>query len=317
MGALFSFYYRKRYYSSYFQYLFPGGEIMATDNLKIAKADIEKIIVVGGRTARAAQTIVNNLEEKPDYIINGAHFENNGASKAYGLTISDTIVDGEFINGGNYSTNIYEDEGFAWNNAADMKFTTTSDAKTSHYDYYLGGSPCLIKNGSLNKNKYLATKFANKKTRRIGMGVTDKYLIFSFPNENCTLKNVANKLMAYGCKDAIALDGGGSQYVGKVNNGKVAHLDGNKKNRAVSTWICIYLKKKPKFPKVYSVITSTLNMRTEPKLTAPLYKKAIVSGKLKKNDRITVFEIVYNKEENRYWARSYGYYVALNCLEEV
>lgn len=289
---------------------------MATDNLKIAKADIEKIIIVGGRNARAAQTIVNKMVDKPDYIINGAHFDNDGASKTYGLTISDTIIDGEWINGGNYSTNIYQDEGFAWNNAPDIKFTTTKDAQNKDYDFFMGSSPTLIKNGALNSNKYLNTRFSNAKTKRIGMGVTDKYLIFSFPQENCTLKTVAKKLLNYGCKDAIALDGGGSQYVGKVSNGKVTHLDGNNKNRPISTWICIYLKKVPKYPKVYKVITSTLNMRTEPKLTAPLYKKSIASGQLKKNDRITVFDVIYNKDEDRYWAKSYGYYVALNCLKE-
>jgi hypothetical protein len=48
-----------------------------------------------------------------------------------------------------------------------------------------------------------------------------------------------------------------------------------------------------------------------------LHTSSIKSGKLKKGDRITVFEIVYNEKEKRYWAKSYGYYVALNYLKEV
>ena len=46
-----------------------------------------------------------------------------------------------------------------------------------------------------------------------------------------------------GCKNAILLDGGGSQFVGQVVNGKVKHLDNNNQNRPVSTWFLIYLKK--------------------------------------------------------------------------
>lgn len=288
---------------------------MSVDNLKINRTDIEKIVLVGGRNARAAQTIINGLEEKPDYIINGGHFVNSPGHQHHGLTITDAIVNGEFINGGNYNE-MYEDEGFAWNNINDLTFTTTSTAIKNKYDNYLAGSPCLVKNGVLNENKYLNSVFARQKTKRIGMGITDKYLIFSFPKNNCTAKNVAQKLMGFGCKNAILLDGGGSQYVGKVNSGKVSHLDANCKNRPVSTWICIYMKKTKTFPRVYEVVTSKLNMYSQPDINSALYKREIPSGVLTKGSRITVFDIVYNEKETRYYAKSYGYYVALTGIKD-
>jgi hypothetical protein len=184
----------------------------------------------------------------------------------------------------------------------------------------MAGSPCLIKNGVLNASKYLNSTFAKRLTRRIGMGVSDNAIYFSFPTNDTTAKTVANSLKSYGCKNAILLDGGGSQYVGKVENGKVIHLDNNKKNRAVSTWFLIYLKKqKPTFPKVYEVVNCTsLNMRIKPDVASAIYKPAsFPNGKLPKGSRITVFEIVYNEKEKRYWAKSYGHYVAMEYLKEV
>ena len=70
-------------------------------------------------------------------------------------------------------------------------------------------------------------------------------------------------------------------------------------------------------PKTYKVTATSLNMRTKPDINSSIHTSAIPSGKLKKNDRITVFEIVYNKAEKRYWAKSWNYYVALNYLKEV
>lgn len=294
---------------------------MAVDNLKLNKSDIDKIVLYGGKNAKTAQAVINSLTDKPDYIINGGHFENSKFSKYYGMTIVDTIVDNKWINGGNYNI-MYENQGFAWNNLNDLSFVTTYNTKQMEKDwkYYLAGSPCLIKNGKLNDNKHFTGSFATQNTKRIGIGVTDKQIIFYFPLGNSTAKKIATQLKSYGCKNAILLDGGGSQFVGQVKNGKVTHLDNNRQNRAVSTWFLIYKKKKsttPTFPKTYEVTGNVLNMRTKPDITSPLYKKSIPSGQLKKGDRITVFHIIYNEKEKRYWAHSYGYYVALNLLKEL
>ena len=311
---------------------------MAVNNLKIDKSKIEKFVLYGGKTAKTAQAVVNELTEKPDYIINAGHFDNSTKSKTYGMTIVDTIVDNKWINGGNYNST-YENQGLAWHDVNDICLQTTYYTKQMEKDwkYYLAGSPCLIKNGVMNTNKYLKSGFANQSTKRIGIGVTDKQIIFHFPLYNCKAQKVADYLKTCGCKNAILLDGGGSQFVGQVVNGKVKHLDNNNQNRAVSTWFLIYLKKdKPvvtptsvtvnsinfsstvfEVPKVYKVTATSLNMRTAPDINSPIHTSAIKSGKLKKNDRITVFEIVYNMAERRYWAKSYGYYVALNYLKEV
>ena len=311
---------------------------MAVNNLKLNKSDIEKFVLYGGKTAKTAQAVVNELKEKPDYIINAGHFDNSTKSKTYGMTIVDTIVDNQWINGGNYNTT-YENCGLAWNNVNDICFQTKYYTKQMEKDwkYYLAGSPCLIKNGVMNTSKYLKSSFANQSTKRIGVGVTDKQIIFHFPLYNQKAQKVADYLKDCGCKNAILLDGGGSQFVGQVKNGKVTHLDNNNQNRAVSTWFLIYLKKeKPvtstptvstndsnltstvfDIPKVYKVTATSLNMRVAPDINSAIHTSAIPSGKLKKNDKITIFEIVYNKKEKRYWAKSYGYYVALNYLKEV
>lgn len=297
---------------------------MAVNNLRLNKKDIEKFVLYGGKKAKTAQAVVNELEEKPDYIINAGHFDNALKSKTYGMTIVDTIVDNKWINGGCYN-NIYENCGLAWHDVSDICLQTTYNLEQMQKDwkYYLAGSPCLIKNGVMNTNKYLKSAFANQSTKRIGVGITDNQIIFHFPLYNQKATKVANYLRDCGCKNAILLDGGGSQYVGKVENGKVVHLDNNRQNRAVSTWFLIYLKKNntPKneetFPRVYQVTAKELNMRTAPDINSPIHKTTIPSGKLKKGDKITIFEIVYNLKEKRYWAKSYDYYVALNYLKKV
>jgi exopolysaccharide biosynthesis protein len=292
---------------------------MAVNNLKIDKSKIDKFVLYGGKTAKTAQAVVNELKEKPDYIINAGHFDNSKKSKTYGMTIVDTIVDNEFINGGNYNST-YENQGLAWNNVNDICLQTTYYTKQMEKDwkYYLAGSPCLIKNGVMNTNKYLKSTFANQLTKRIGIGVTDKQIIFHFPLYNAKATKVADYLKSCGCKNAILLDGGGSQFVGQVVNGKVKHLDNNNQNRAVSTWFLIYLKKDKvaapttptvsnttstssnlistvfEVPKVYKVTATSLNMRTAPNINSAIHTTSIKSGKLKKNDKITVFEIVYN-----------------------
>lgn len=310
---------------------------MAVNNLKLNKKDIDKFVLYGGYKAKTAQAVVNELKEKPDYIINAGHFQNLKSSKTYGLSIVDSIVDNKWVNGGSYNTT-YENQGIAWNTLDDMSLQTTYYTKQMEKDwkYYLAGSPCLIKNGKLNENKYFNSGFALQNTKRIGMGINDNQIIFYFPLGNSKVKPIATYLQTCGCKNAILLDGGGSQYVGKVVNGKVQHLDNNKQNRAVSTWFLVYLKKnKPtstptptttvntnkntvfSTPKTYTVTAKNLNMRTAPDINSAIHTSIIKSGQLKKGDRIKVFEIVYNEKEKRYWAKSYGYYVALNYLKEV
>ena len=66
--------------------------------LKIAFSDIEKIELIGGTKAQTLKQAVAGFSRKPDYVFNAGHFDNGQKSPTYGITISDTIVDGKCIN---------------------------------------------------------------------------------------------------------------------------------------------------------------------------------------------------------------------------
>ena len=76
------------------------------------------------------------------------------------------------------------------------------------------------------------------------MGITDKELVICFPAAAKTLGTFAGMMAAAGCKHAINLDGGGSTRVMQNVGGKLRQLSSNQENRANSTWLAIYLKKR-------------------------------------------------------------------------
>ena len=64
---------------------------MAVNNLRLNKKDIDKFVLYGGRKAKTAQAVINELEEKPDYIINAGHFDNS--KKSYNDILNKLIDD--------------------------------------------------------------------------------------------------------------------------------------------------------------------------------------------------------------------------------
>ena len=205
------------------------------EQLKINLNEIDRIQLVGGTVRRTAAQVFKMLPEKPDYLINAGMYDTRS-----GLTVCDTIVDGVLLNGGNYT-----DKGFAWDDN-NLEPETTAAAKARGYKFFLGGSPSLLWDGKLNiDGKGFDKYFLNTaKSVRIGMGISDKELIICFPAAAKTLGTFAGIMAAAGCRYAINLDGGGSTRVVKNVNGQLQRLSANKEDRANSTWLAIYLKKK-------------------------------------------------------------------------
>lgn len=206
------------------------------NELRFTLRDIDRVVLYGGRTAKKAAAVFAEL--KPDYLINAGMFSMTGEHA--GLTVCDTIVNGQLINGGNYT-----DKGLAWDDN-DIGPETTASAKKRGYECFLGGSPSLVwYEKVLIDGKGFSNWFLNTaESIRIGMGVNDDELIFCFPEEKMKLPDFAKTMLDAGCKYAINLDGGGSTSVFKKQNGKMVALNNRTEDRACSTWLAIYLNKK-------------------------------------------------------------------------
>lgn len=295
--------------------------------LKVKFDSIAECAFIGGSEARKISEICESYAIKPDYIINGAHFDNLKKSPTYGVTISDTIVDGKMINTSydekasswKYEGKIYTNRGIAFNADGKMKICSTKTAYNEGYKSFIGGSPHLLENWVIN-DANLHTSFANQKTYRIAMGFTNDEIVFYFPKEKMSLSTITKQLKDMGIPNAIALDGGGSVNVQKLKGTKYIHVDELKQSRAVSTYICIWLKKEApttttaqeipnwngkKAIGVAEIVWDYVNRRVGPGVN---YHNA---GQLKKGDRITVFAT-----EGK-WVQSYGYWISANSIKWV
>ena len=295
--------------------------------LKIRFDEIEKIELIGGTTAKTLTQAVASYSRKPDYVFNAGHFDNGKKSPTYGITISDTIVDGKCVNTSKTSagnswkyTGIYEPRGIAFNDEGKMKICSIDTAVQEGWTSYIGGSPLLSEN-HVSNTKGLKTGFAKQKTYRIGMGFNKNELIVGFPDDKMTLTELAGFMTKHGAISSIALDGGGSVNVQKLKGSSYAHVDNLNQNRAVSTFVCVWLKKeqpvvaeKTEVPTwngkkaigVAEVTWDSVNRR------AGAGTNYALSGQpLKKGDRITVFD------QKGTWIQSYGYWISKNATKWV
>jgi N-acetylmuramoyl-L-alanine amidase len=208
------------------------------NELRFNLRDIEKVVLYGGRTGKKAAEVFAEL--KPDYLINGGMFSMTGEHR--GLTVCDTIIDAQIINGGNYT-----DKGIAWDDN-DLCPEQTSSAKRRGYEYFLGGSPSLVWHGTiLVDGKGFSNWFLNTaESIRIGMGINDDELIFCFPEKEMKLPDFAKMMRDAGCKHAINLDGGGSTSILQNQNGQMVALNKRTEDRACSTWLGIFLNETAK-----------------------------------------------------------------------
>ena len=303
--------------------------------LKIAFSDIEKIELIGGTKAQTLKQAVAGYSRKPDYVFNACHFDNGQKSSTYGITISDTIVDGKCINTNpdekavSWKYNgIYEPRGIAFNDDGKMKLCSTATAVEEKWTSFIGGSPVLSEN-YISNTKGLKTGFAKQKTYRIGMGFNKNELIVGFPDDKMTLTELTGFMNKHGAFSSIALDGGGSVNVQKLKGSSYVHVDNLNQNRPVSTFVCIWLKRDE--PKQ----TEPTVVKNETVVEAPTWngKKAIgvvevtwdsvnrragagtnyamAGAALKKGDRITVFD------QKGTWVQSYGYWISKNATKWV
>lgn len=288
--------------------------------LKIRFDEIEKIELIGGTTAKTLTQAVASYSRKPDYVFNATHFDNSKVSRTYGVTITDTIVDDEWVNGGNYSSNLYTNEGIAFNDDGKMIFTDSNTALAGNWQSYVGGSPHIIKDGKVC-NEEFDTYFENSKAYRIGMGFNKDELIVAFPKAKKTIKQLATYMKEQGADYAVALDGGGSVNVRKLKGNDYVHIDNLNQNRPVSTFVCVWLKKK-QATVAENTTVPTWNGKAAKGVVEVKWESvnrragagvgyALTGTPLKKGDRITVFD------QKGTWIQSYGYWISMNACKWV
>jgi hypothetical protein len=138
---------------------------------------------------------------KPDFIMNAGMYNNNPRGPGYGLTLSDTIMFGKVVGGGNYVP-----RGFGFSPDKDGEICTTEQAKINCRSY-IGFSPDLHPAMNL---KGLSLAFARALAYRTGLGTKGEFIYFITTNKTMTLAAFKQKFIDLGCTEAGNFDGGGS-----------------------------------------------------------------------------------------------------------
>ena len=198
-----------------------------------------------------------HAEEKgADVAVNGAMFSNGSPldDPFYYWNIVDMVIDGVLNRGGNYT-----DKGIAFGKpfaGISAYKSTTSNSIGKPVDF-VGGAPTLIVDGVINMDmKGLSSSFATAYTKRTAIGIDASNLyIATTRGTSHTLQQVAQALLAKGCKNAINFDGGGSvAYYEKKSDGT---LDYYTQNRNITSAFYVKLKK---------TVTTTPTNTTEKKV---------------------------------------------------
>lgn len=118
----------------------------------------------------------------------------------------------------------------------DAKLSWTKHADTSTRDF-VSGAPTLVKDGVkfVDWGNKLST-YINGKHMRSAIGFNDKELIMYCSDMSLTIDSLVKKMLGFGAKYAINLDGGGSQH---LQNGTKFY---KKSSRLNTSWLLIYLK---------------------------------------------------------------------------
>lgn len=138
---------------------------------------------------------------------------------------------------------LFANEGIGIKNMRDVLWTKKDIAYNSYEICgYVSGAPNLIKDYKIN------IEWGNKKStqilgkhKRTSIGFNDEYLIIYCSDDNITLKTLAQRMLAYGCKYAINCDGGGSQHL-QTPEGIL-----KKSIRKNASWLVVNLKEKSDF----------------------------------------------------------------------
>jgi hypothetical protein len=198
--------------------------------LSFTKDDIEKIEYVHGNEPVESMTSVYK-RTGCDIIFNANFF-----NMADGLSIGEVVDDGKTL--ANYALENHYGYGFP-----DKKFIRFSQHNKFKDSDFASGYPCLLKNSKyvFDSKEPGFTLTSTAKRGRTVMGDSIETCVVrvipdppSYPRR--TVKEMADKLKADGCVNAVNFDGGGSsQYI--TPWGKFIA------ERKVDGYICIWLKK--------------------------------------------------------------------------
>ncbi|MDD4565539.1 MAG: hypothetical protein PHE79_08740, partial [Eubacteriales bacterium] len=137
-------------------------------------------------------------------VVNGPFFDMRTLQN-----VSDMIVAGKLINGGNYT-----DKGLAFgNNFAGIGIypSTTANSRGKPVDFS-GGCPVLIQNGKKDVDmKGIAKSVYTSITRRTCTGVWKDAFCIMFSLQNCSLEAMVQEGLYQGVEFLKGNDGGGSQ----------------------------------------------------------------------------------------------------------
>lgn len=196
------------------------------------------------KTMKQMYDYLKGLNKLPDFIINGTMYSMSGTDA--GITIANSIDEGKFINGGNFSP-----YGIAITDNKTLSFMHTSDARkeANKVRDFIGAAPTLVINSKFDMDTTgLSTSFYNDKKMRSFIGFNSDKLFLGCTSDPLTCKDLATVCLNYGMAFAINLDGGGSSTLGKIVDGKLQVIFQPSSQRANANWILVYLNKEESTP---------------------------------------------------------------------
>jgi len=220
--------------------------------LHLTHNDIEKIEYVHGK--QPTESITSAYKRTGCDIIINANFY----SMSDGATIGEVVDEGKVL--ASYGMSPY---GYGFVNKKVPVFSYKNNANAIDF---VGGYPCLLKDGKLNidtKEYGFNATSTNKRGRTACGSNDDLFVIRVIPDTSAyprrSIRQLADEMKSYGCKDAVNYDGGGSsQYISPWGR----YVSG----RPVDGFICVWLKKatpdKPTSKPQTSSPTSASNVAT-------------------------------------------------------
>lgn len=166
-------------------------------------------------------------------------------------TVCDVKIDGKIM-----SNDEYTYVGYGWKNG-DARATVALSSEMNKWDNFIS-CVMMIKDGASQEMYY--SYALNGKRGRTAFGY-DKdgnmiiYVSKDGTSDACNPKQLQDKMLSYGCVDAIMLDGGGSSQI-DCDEGKVTT------SRKVANYICIWVEDNGKEKCPYTEPTTNVKMNT-------------------------------------------------------
>ena len=191
--------------------------------LKIERKNLSKMDIVN--TNRGATGSQIKRDYAPDIMINGALYDMLTHTNIVFLE-DENILDGF----------LFANEGIGITKEGDILWSSYEEAKANKdIKDYLSGAPILVKEGKigLTWGNKISSQIQGKHLRS-AIGFNANEVILYCSDDKITLTTLAERMLSYGCKYAINLDGGGSQY---LCDGETVYKSSTRSNK---TWILLY-----------------------------------------------------------------------------